>query len=228
LANATGSILVAAHPFLPGTYTVAATDPTTTEYQVYVTHDSGNTWSGPTVVTDGSSLCPAATVAACKFKPWINYSPLGVLALGWRSANVAPGSSPKTKTANVSAAAEIRHSPLCDFRGCGLSPDGDEDANAAAPMPVPYTMWAAVSIDGGATVSQPLQVSQGASAPSDPLMLGGTDDTSFVGASYLNVVVGWGQWPNGTSSAGLPLNVQGQFASIPIPTFFIPAAKTHH
>jgi len=230
LASATGSILVAAHPFLPGTYTVAATDPTTTEYHVYVTHDGGSTWSGPTVVTDGSNFCPGVTVAACKFKPWIDYSPLGVLALGWRSANVSPGSYAKRNPADASSASKSRHEPLCDYRGCGLSTDGDEDANAAGAITVPYTMWAAVSIDAGATFTQPLQVSQGASSPSDPLMLGGTDDTSFIGASYFNVVVGWGQWPNGTSSAGLPFNVQGQFANISIPAFFIqtPASQTRH
>jgi hypothetical protein len=50
-------------------------------------------------------------------------------------------------------------------------------------------------------------------------MLGGTDDTSFIGVSATDVVVGWGQWPNGTSSTGQALNVQGQFAAIKIPAF---------
>lgn len=61
-------------------------------------------------------------------------------------------------------------------------------------------------------------------------MLIGTDDTSFIGASYANILVGWGQWPNGTSSAGLPFNVQGQFATIGIPAFYLqpPASRLRH
>jgi hypothetical protein len=218
LANATGSIEVAANPLLPGTYTVAATDPTTTTFQVYVTSDGGNTWSGPTLVMDGSSGCPAGT--SCKFKPWINYSPAGVLALGWRSANVSPGSSSTTNAGKSPSSARIKHAPPCDYRGCGVSLAGDEEDDVtAAVLTHGYTIWAAVSFDSGATFAQPLQVSQGASAPSDPLMLGGTDDTSFIGVSATDVVVGWGQWPNGTGSTGQPLNVQGLFAAIKIPAF---------
>jgi hypothetical protein len=230
LANATGSILVAADPANPGTYTVAATDPTTTRYQVYVTHDSGADWSGPTVVTDGSASCPPVSASACKFKPWIGYSPDGVLGLAWRSANVSgsagdavlqsatvmAASSNVTSTTATSAA----DPPLCDPLGCGVAPPDDE--NDLDPAPVPYTMWAAVSRDAGATFSPPLEVSAGASAPADPNMLTGTDDTSVIALSNSDVLVGWGQWPTGTDQQGLPLNVQSFFAAVKIPAFTHP------
>jgi hypothetical protein len=83
-------------------------------------------------------------------------------------------------------------------------------------------MWAAVSKDAGVTFSQPLQVSSGASAPADPNMLTGTDDTSVIALSDSDVLVGWGQWPTGVDQQGLPLNVQGFFAAVKIPALTHP------
>jgi hypothetical protein len=221
LANATGGILVAADPAAPGTYTVAATDATTQEYLVYVTHDGGVDWSGPAVVNDGSASCPSASVTACKFKPWIGYSPSGILGLAWRSANVsATTASSGARAAAVLATTDAADPPPCDMLGCGVVPPDDE--NDADPAAVPYTMWAAVSQDAGSTFSPPLQVSRGASAPSDPNMLTGTDDTSALAMSDSNVFVGWGQWPTGTDQNGLPLNVQGYFAAMKIPALTHP------
>jgi hypothetical protein len=83
-------------------------------------------------------------------------------------------------------------------------------------------MWAAISKDAGATFSQPLQISATASAPADPNMLAGTDDTSVIALSDSDVFVGWGQWPTGVDQQGLPLNVQGMFAAVKIPAFTHP------
>jgi hypothetical protein len=94
LASASGSVLVAANPTTRNTYTIAASDSTGMKMLVYVTHDSGATWKGPTVVTDNPDTK--------KFKTWINYSPEGVLGLAWRS--VLPG--PPTTTSNANPAAE--------------------------------------------------------------------------------------------------------------------------
>jgi len=221
LANATGSILVAADPVKPGTYTVAATDPTTTQFLVYVTHDSGLDWSGPAVVTDGSDSCPALSASACKFKSWINYSPQGLLGLAWRSANVSAAPAGAARAASVALTDSTEpdpDQPPCDMLGCGVAPPDDE--NDLDPAPVPYTMWAAISADAGATFTEPLQVSPDASAPADPNMLTGTDDTSVIALNGVDVLVGWGQWPNGTSPDGLPFNVQGYLAEVPIPLFF--------
>lgn len=225
LADATGSIEVAADPTVAGTYTVAATDSTTTEFHIYVTHDGGATWTGPGVVTDGSASCPPVSDSACTFKPWIGYSPNGVLALAWRSANVGTSAdtaarpaafAATTADALVSESESPTSQPICDMFGCGVAPPDDE--NDLDPAPVPYSMWAAVSTDEGATFTQPLQVSQAPSAPADPNMLTGTDDTSAVAVSDADVLVGWGQWPHG-QQAGLPLNVQGYFAGVKLPAF---------
>jgi hypothetical protein len=107
--------------------------------------------------------------------------------------------------------------PLCDPLGCGVAPPDDE--NDIDPAPVPYTMWAAISKNAGLTFSQPLQVSAGASAPADPNMLTGTDDTSVIALSNSEVFVGWGQWPTGVDQQGLPLNLQGMFAAVKIRAF---------
>jgi hypothetical protein len=229
LANASGSILVAADPAIPGTYTVASTDPTTKSFQVYVTHDLGADWTGPAVVTDSTSNCPPVSASACKFKPWINYSPDGVLGLAWRSASVAaPAAAPAVHSASVLTSADVASTdatdpadqPLCDPLGCGVAPPDDE--NDLDPAPVPYTMWAAVSRNAGATFSRPLRVSPGASAPADPNMLTGTDDTSVIALSDSDVFVGWGQWPTGVDQQGLPLNLQSMFAAVKIPALTHP------
>jgi hypothetical protein len=224
LAEATGSILVAADPVKRGTYTVAATDATTNEFHVYVTHDSGAHWSGPAVVTDGSASCPAVSVSACKFKSWIGYSPNGTLGLAWRSANVSSPVSSAAVAASSStvtlADATATDPPPCDMFGCGVTAPGDE--NDVDPAPIPYTVWAAVSDDAGVTFSQPLRVSNGASAPADPNMLTGTDDTSVIALSNSDVLTGWGHWPTGVDQQGLPLNVQAMVAAVKLPAFTHP------
>jgi hypothetical protein len=78
------NVLVAADPILAGTFTVAALNSTGTAWNVFVTHDSGNSWTGPATFTDN----PATT----KFKAWINYSADGTLGLMWRS-HIGPGTA---------------------------------------------------------------------------------------------------------------------------------------
>jgi hypothetical protein len=81
--STTGSVLVGADPTAPGTYTVATLNSTGSQFLVFVTHDSGSTWTGPTMLTDNASTS--------KFKTWIAYSPKGTLGLMWRSNDSAPG-----------------------------------------------------------------------------------------------------------------------------------------
>jgi hypothetical protein len=87
LANASGSILVAADPAAAGTYTLAATDPTTTQFQVVVTHDSGADWSGPTIVTDGSAHCPQPTRTSESLRAMTEVSSVPVSMLGSAGAD---------------------------------------------------------------------------------------------------------------------------------------------
>jgi hypothetical protein len=77
-----GFILVAADPAHRGRYAVAALDATGAQFAVYRTVDSGKTWHGPTTLTDDSTTT--------KSKPWMAYSPRGVLGIMWLS-NTAPG-----------------------------------------------------------------------------------------------------------------------------------------
>ncbi len=86
-ANSTGSVLVAADPTDPGTSTLAVLNSTGSAFLVYLTHDNGTTWSGPTTVTDDPNTV--------KFKTWINYSPDGLLGLAWRS-RTSPGGNGTT------------------------------------------------------------------------------------------------------------------------------------
>jgi len=77
-------VLVAADPswWGRGKFAVAVLANDYSEWSVYTTRDSGNTWSGPAVVTDNS--------AQTHWNGWMSYSPLGVLGLVWRTNTQAP------------------------------------------------------------------------------------------------------------------------------------------
>jgi hypothetical protein len=195
LSSATGSILVAADPTIPGTYTVAALDSTGMQFLVSVTHDSGVTWSGPTSLSDDPTTA--------KYKAWINYSPDGVLGLAWRSVEPMPGADPV-----ASAAADPAQSTDCGLLGCGLPPD---DPNDEDPPAGPYNIWAATSNDAGTTFSQPLEISTKHSPTFDPQMAGGTDDTSVIPLSHQTAFIGWGDWRPG--------DVAGFFSAVKLQAF---------
>jgi hypothetical protein len=76
--------LVAADPswWGAGKFAVAVLDDDYSQWYVYTTTNAGVTWSGPTVVTDNSSLT--------HWNGWLNYSPNGVLGLVWRTNTQAP------------------------------------------------------------------------------------------------------------------------------------------
>jgi hypothetical protein len=183
------STLVAADPAQAGTFTVAVQTTDGKAFQVFVTHDDGATWSKqPATVTDNSTTV--------KFKPWINYSPTGVLGLAWRSATTDPPPA-------ADAAVAVRPALAA----------ATDDENDADPTPVPYTMQAAVSDDQGATWSVPLQISTAPSPASDPLWANGgdRDDTSVISLSGQDAFVGWGDWRPG--------DVQGFFSAVKLQAF---------
>jgi hypothetical protein len=82
-------ILVAADPAHAGRYAVAILDASHTQFLVYRTDNSGKTWRGLTRVTDDPNTS--------KSKPWMAYSPRGVLGLMWLS-NTTPGEPPMNQT----------------------------------------------------------------------------------------------------------------------------------
>jgi len=141
---------VAADPTTPGHYTVASLNDSSTQFFVWETGDSGNTWSEPTTVAQD----PSKT----HWHARMDYSPEGVLGLMWRT-------------------------------------------NEEVPFPAlsPYTVWAAISDDGGTTFSRPLEVSDGESpAPASGTFNGtSADDLSYIALDRQRVYVVWADWRSG-------------------------------
>ena len=69
--------MIAASPTTPHTFAVLITPPDSSDMAVYVTHDNGTSWSGPTVLPDPRNGAPSHQAIA--------YSPAGVLGVEWRS-----------------------------------------------------------------------------------------------------------------------------------------------
>ncbi len=119
-SDSTGSVLVAADPAAPGTYTLAVLDSTGTRFLVYTTHDSGRTWEpAHAAVTDN----PGTT----KLKAWMSYSRAGILGLMWRS-HTEPGAS---ETLPYEVFAAISHDAGATFS------DPLQISTAASPGPDP-------------------------------------------------------------------------------------------
>jgi len=77
-----GGVMVAADPSTSGHFTVAVLPATRGQLHVWQTFDSGNTWSGPTLVSQDATKT--------HWNPWMDYSPGGVLGLVWRTHEGAP------------------------------------------------------------------------------------------------------------------------------------------
>ena len=76
---------VAANPLGKGRkFALTVFDATGTQNQVYTTLDAGQTWQGPTLVSESP--------ANPHFKPWLSYGPFGQLVLVWRTWHGTPNS----------------------------------------------------------------------------------------------------------------------------------------
>ena len=75
-------LMVAADPTTPGHYTVATLNDSRTQFFVFETDDSGNTWSGPTTVAEDSTKT--------HWHPWMASSPEGVLGMMWQTNEMGP------------------------------------------------------------------------------------------------------------------------------------------
>jgi hypothetical protein len=159
-----------------GTPMVAA-DPTKKgHYTVAVLNEGGKEFQVFQTQDSGSTWSAPTVVAedAMKlhFKWWLVYSRQGVLGMMWRTFQPPPG-----KTATLPT-------------GPGPAPGGGPN--------YPYNIWAALSRDGGATFSEPLQVSSADSPAPDPSLFGGAgDDYSGLAVDSGYVYVGWADWRPG-------------------------------
>jgi hypothetical protein len=176
--------MVAADPSRRGHFAVAVMNggasgsllsggyPTGTELLVYQTSDSGNSWSGPTIVTDDT--------AKTHRKAWMAYSRAGTLALDWLTDEPGP------------AKTWILPPPGPPF--------GPSTGPGTPVQTYPYNIYAAISFDGGTTFSQPLKASQVASPPWDPYN-DITDCCTAISISDASstIQIGWTSWlPKGS------------------------------
>ncbi len=118
-----------------------------------------------------------------QFKQWVGYSPSGVFGIVWRSSAATP------EEMGVPAA---------------------RTPGTPAPKTFPYDVWAAVSSDGGKTVSKPLKISSQMSPAPDPAQQA-TDDVSFITLDRTHAHFGWGDWRSG--------ELQGWYARTPLADF---------
>jgi hypothetical protein len=148
-----GAPLLAADHSTPGHFTVATLASSRNAMQVWQTFDSGNTWNGPTLVSQDATKT--------HWNPWMDYSLGGVLGLVWRTHEGAP-----------------------------------------FPALAPYSIWSAISDDGGQTFKV-LKANSGSPAAKTAPFLGMSgnigQDRSAIALSDegQRVYVGWGDWRTG-------------------------------
>jgi hypothetical protein len=100
---------------------------------------------------------------------WIAYSPNGVLGIIWRTRQGTPQGA----------------SAMPGSAGFGMG------------IPAPYSVWAVISRDGGATFSAPLRVSQGDSLPAQSGVSAAGDDYSGLALDKEYLYAGWADWRPG-------------------------------
>jgi hypothetical protein len=93
--DSTGQVMLAADPTTSGHFSIAVLNSTASVFLAYQTTDSGATWTGPTSVTDSGP-------AFVKQRPWMAYSPDGVLGMMWRANQAAGQNTPYLVWAAIS------------------------------------------------------------------------------------------------------------------------------
>lgn len=157
--------LVAADPARTDAYAIVTQSRDGQSYLAFVTRDGGKSWQGPAVI--------ANTPRRVGFKPWVAFSPEGVLGLVWRAYDAPP--------AEVSLPKE---------------PEGDVPPGRT----FPYELWGAISRDGGVTFTRPLQLSGAPSPAAEPGQMA-PDDESFVTLDEDDLHYAWGDWRGGNLCA---------------------------
>lgn len=211
-SNAAGTRWLAADPTRAGHYAVMVEDSASSEMLVYQTSDSGVTWQGPTVVTEDTSVV--------HYKPWISYSPDGVLGIMWRStvpvttSAVIANSATTSSRITTDALTVPADDPGSDPTDCNIPPGVSEDCNDGDPPVGAYTIWAAISYDGGATFSNPLEISTAPSPVPPATASQSFDDDSYISLNKDDVYVAWADWRPGER--------QGYFSAVKLQAFTFP------
>jgi hypothetical protein len=192
-SDAFGTLWVAADPTRAGHFTVAVMNSTSSELLVYQTFDMGATWQGPTAVTEDTS--------AVHYKPWISYSSEGVLGVMWRST--VPATTAATTASAIRTMALITRAddPSSDPTDCNIPPGVSEDCNDGDPPTGAYTIWAAISYNGGASFSNPLEISTAPSPVPPATASQSFDDDSYISLNKDDVYVAWADWRTGERQA---------------------------
>jgi len=167
------SLFVGADPSRKHHFVAMLMNASGADFLVYRTPDEGKTWSEPVRVTEDAGKT--------HFAPYVAFSPKGDFGLMWRTYE--PDSS------HPQPAPASRASDPMSTMGRG--------------QPYPYSVWAAVSRDGGATFSRPLKVSKANSpaAPDDPndafRIVGDHGPSGMAIDGYGGVHVVWADWTPG-------------------------------
>jgi hypothetical protein len=180
---------------------------TSSELLVYQTFDSGATWHGPTTVTEDTSVV--------HYKPWISYSSQGVLGVMWRSTVPATTSTTTAaltaKALTTTAAVTASATPADGGDTCDIPPGVSEDCNDGDPPAGAYTIWAAISYNGGSTFSNPLEISTAPSPVPPATASQSFDDDSYISLNHQDVYVAWADWRPGER--------QGYFSDVKLQAF---------
>jgi hypothetical protein len=130
--------------------------------EVRVTNDSGATWSGPVILGDNPKPHRLN-------RPWITYSPSGVLGVLWRLSYLEASQQPATDSKDPLAALNASRSH-------------------------PQDVFTAISRDGGKSFSDPIQINS-VTAPRHDAVPGTfpMDDFSFVAVGKDYLYGAWGQ-----------------------------------
>jgi hypothetical protein len=124
----------AADPSRPGRFAVMAFDAEQKHLLVYVTRDTGRSWTRTSLAEPGAGVA--------RWTPWIAYGPSGALGAMWRTS-YADGSF--DVWAAVSPKGDIRFAPpvrLSSERSPGpVAPGGDDASDVALTRTALYATW---------------------------------------------------------------------------------------
>ena len=168
------SLFVSADPSKKGHFTATLMNQSGADFLVYRTPDEGKTWSETVRVSEDASKT--------HFAPYVAMSSKGEFGLMWRTHEPDPNKPREPAPQNRAA------DPMSAM---GRGPS------------LPFSVWAVVSSDGGATFSKPLKVSKANSPapPDDPndafRIVGDHGPSGMAIDGYGGVHVVWADWTPG-------------------------------